>query len=274
MFASKHILITGGSSGAGKALARCFLEHGARVTLLARNREKLEAVRDDLGATAGRERIDLESCDVTDAGAVEQSFSNLSERSGPADMLVNSAGIIKEGPFDGQPLEHYRALMDTNFFGTLHCSRAVLPQLTAQGGGRIVNIASLAGLMSVFGYAPYCAAKHALVGLSETMRLELAPRGIRVHLVCPPEFESPMVDELEKHRSAESRAMVRQLGVMSMDQLVRETVRGLERDRFLIIPGRGARSVAMMTRLFPQAARWFMDRRLAQVRRSGARQGQ
>ena len=262
----KHIVITGGSSGAGKALAQCFLARGAQVTLLARNRDKLESVRDELGAAVDRERIHVESCDVSDPAAVQQSFANLSEHSGPADILVNSAGIIKEGPFDEQPLEHYRAIMDTNFFGTLHCSRAVIPQLEAQGGGRIVNISSLSGLMGVLGYAPYCAAKHALVGLSETMRLELAPRGILVHLVCPPEFESPMVDELDKHRSAETRAMVRQLGVMSMEQLVRETVRGLEKDRFLIIPGRGARAAARMTRLFPQAVRWFADRRLEQLR--------
>jgi 3-dehydrosphinganine reductase len=131
-----------------------------------------------------------------------------------------------------------------------------------------VNIASLAGLMGVFGYGPYCAAKHALVGLSETMRMELAPRRIRVHLVCPPEFESPMVDELDRHRSAETRAMVQQLGVMPLEQVVRETVRGLEKDRFLIIPGRAARMAARMTRLFPGAARRVVDRQLARLLRS------
>jgi 3-dehydrosphinganine reductase len=271
MFASKHIIITGGSSGAGKALAQCFLARGAKITLVARNREKLEAVRHALGETAAPEQIDVEGCDVSDPGAVERSFANLADRSGPADMLVNSAGILKEGRFEEQPLEHYRAVMDTNFFGTLHCSRAVVPQLAAQDGGRIVNIASLAGLVCVIGYAPYCAAKHALVGLSETMRMELAPRGIRVHLVCPPEFESPMVEELERYRSPENRAVVRQLGVMSMEQLVRETVHGLERGRFLIVPGRGARMVAGMTRHFPRLARWVVDRQLAQARRIGAR---
>ena len=267
MFESKRIIVTGGSSGAGKALAECFLARGAGVVLLARNRDKLEAVRDELAAAADRSRIDVESCDVADPEAVGQSFASLAEGGGPADMLVNSAGILTEGPFDEQPLEDYRAIMDINFFGTLHCSRAVLPQLAARGGGRIVNIASVAGLMGVFGYGPYCAAKHALVGLSETMRVELAARRIRVHLVCPPEFDSPMVDELETHRSRENRAIVRQLGVMSIDELVRETVRGIEKDRYLTVPGTRARLAVRLASLFPGIGRWVMDQSLARARR-------
>ena len=96
--------------------------------------------------------------------------------------------------------------------------------------------------------------------------MELAPQRIRVHLVCPPEFESPLVDELETYRSPENRAFVRRLGVMSIEQLVSETVRGLEKDRFLIIPGRSARMVARVVRLFPRVARWAVDRNLAKVR--------
>ena len=267
MFDGKHVVITGGSSGAGKALAAALLERGARMTLIARNADKLAAARQELAGAADAGRIDIESCDVADAEAVERSFGEIAARVGPADVLVNSAGILSEGPFESLPLERYRAIMDINFFGVLHCSRAVLPQLEAQGGGRIVHIASMAGLMGVYGYAAYCAAKHALVGLAETMRIELAPRGIRVHLVCPPEFESPMVDELETYRSAENRALVTTLGVMPIEPVVRETLRGIERNRFMIVTGRNARAAARLARIFPETSRSFMDRALSRARR-------
>src|SRR5204863_10047525 len=130
------------------------------------------------------------------------------------DVLVNSAGILSEGRFDAQPLERYRQIMDTNFFGTLHCVRAAIPSLRERRG-RIVNIASIAGLLGVYGYAPYCSAKHAVVGLSETLRIELQGEGVSVHLVCPPEFESPMVTDIERYRSQENRAMARSIGVMT-----------------------------------------------------------
>lgn len=269
MFESRRIIITGGSSGAGKALAARLLQRGAHVTLIARNADRLEAAREELARDVDVDpaRIVVESLDVSDADAVEASFAALAERTGPADMLINSAGILREGPFEQQPLADYRAVMDINYFGALHCSRAVLPQLQARGGGRIVQMASVAGLMGVFGYASYCGAKHALVGLSETMRIELAPRGIRVHLVCPPEFESPMVDELETYRSPENRAIVRQLGVMPVETVVDDTIAGIEKNRFLIVPGRNTRVATTLARIFPGASRRVMDRSLARARR-------
>ena len=263
MFEGKRIVITGGSSGVGKTLAQRLLSRGAVLVLLARDAGKLDTARRELGGT---DRVDIESCDVSDADAVTASFAAIRERGGPIDMLINSAGVLKEGPFDELPLSSYRQVMDINLFGTLHCVRAAVPLLEERGGGNIVNIASVAGLMGVYGYAPYCASKHALVGLSETLRIELKPRGIHVHVVCPPEFESPMVDELEQYRSPENRAMVRALGVMKVEDVAAETLRGLERGRYQIIPGRNARVLTTFARLFPRFTRSGVDRSLARAR--------
>jgi 3-dehydrosphinganine reductase len=256
MFTGKQVVITGGSSGVGKELARLLLARGAHVTLLARDRAKLEAVRNELGA----ERVAVMVCDVASAAQVEETFRKLD-----VDMLINSAGILSEGRFDAQPLERYRQIMDTNFFGTLHCVRAAMPSLRERRG-RIVNIASIAGLLAVYGYAPYCSAKHALVGLSETLRIELQGEGVSVHLVCPPEFESPMVTDIERYRSAENRAMARSIGVMTGSAVAEETLAGVERGAFMIIPGRNARVMTTLARTFPGLARRSIDARLAKIK--------
>jgi 3-dehydrosphinganine reductase len=264
MFDGKRIVITGGSSGAGKELARQLLARGANVALLARDAQKLEAARNELAGAGRAEHISVHPCDVTSPEAVETTFASL--RGDGIDMLFCSAGVLTEGRFDEQPLDAYHRVMNTNFFGTLHCVRAALPELR-RSRGRIVNIASVAGLLGVYGYGPYCSSKHALVGLSETMRIELAPQGVRVHLVCPPEFDSPMVDELERYRSRENRAMARGPGVMTVKSVAAEILAGLEKDRFLIVTGRNARIAATFARLFPTRTRALIDR---SIRRSAA----
>jgi len=264
MFQDQRVVITGGSSGAGKALARALLLRGARVALLARDPAKLDRARSELPDPA---RVIAVPCDVSDAESVTRAFSAVRAALGPATLLVNSAGILAEGRFESTPPEVYRRLFEVNFFGTLHASRAALAHFVEADGGRIVNIASVAGLMGVYGYAPYCSTKHALVGLSETMRVELAPTGVRVHLVCPPEFESPMVDELETYRSRENRAMVRSLGVLSVTEVAEQILHGIEKDRFLIVPGRNARVATTLARWFPDLSRRMVDRMLERARR-------
>jgi 3-dehydrosphinganine reductase len=260
MFAGKQVVITGGSSGVGKELARLLLARGAHVTLLARDREKLDVARNELGG----ESVAVMACDVASAPQVDETFRTLAQAG--VDVLINSAGILSEGRFDAQPLERYRQIMDTNFFGTLHCVRAAMPSLRERRG-RIVNIASIAGLLGVYGYAPYCSAKHALVGLSETLRIELQGEGVSVHLVCPPEFESPMVTDIERYRSHENRSMARSIGVMSAAAVADETLAGIERDQFMIIPGRNARVMTALARAFPGLARRSIDSRLARLKR-------
>ncbi len=266
MWKDARVVITGGSSGAGKELARQLLARGAKLTLLARDLAKLRAVREDLSRSSAAERITVAACDVARAEQVEATFAPL--RAAGIDMLVCSAGVLTEGPFDEQPLEAYRRVIDINVFGALHCARAALPALR-QSRGAIVNIASVAGLLGVHGYGPYCTSKHALVGLTETMRIELAPQGVRVHLVCPPEFDSPMVTEVESYRSAQNRAMARSLGVLSVESVASEILAGLERGRFLIIPGRSARVATTLARLFPGLARASVDRSLRRASKSG-----
>ena len=263
MFDGKRAVITGGSSGAGKGLAAALLARGAHVALVARDARKLLEAKEELSAHAQASHIETLSCDVADAEQVNAAFAALSSNFGPVDLLINSAGVLREGPFEQVPLEQYRQLLDINFFGVLHCVRALLPVLRERPRADIVNLASVAGLLGVYGYAPYCVSKHALVGLSETMRIELRRTNVRVHVVCPPEFDSPMVRDLEGQRSEANLAMAQMLGVLPVETVVQAVLRGVERNQFMIVPGAKARFATTMARLFPSIGRTTVDLALA-----------
>jgi 3-dehydrosphinganine reductase len=260
MFDGQKIIITGGSSGLGKALARRLAGNGANLALIARDRGKLEAARDELAAviTPGR-KVLVFSCDVSDHAQVERTFAEIEEKLGPPQILINSAGVLKEGRFEKLLLEDFRHVMDINFYGTLNCVKAILPYFQKQGGGRIVNLGSMGGRIGPFGYAAYSSSKFAVHGLSEVLRCELKPQKIVVQLVSPPEFESPMVDELNTYRTPENKRHAQTIPVMTTEEVADEVMKGLEGKRFLIVPGRVTRFLDFANRVAPSLSRLIGD---------------
>ncbi|PKN36881.1 MAG: short-chain dehydrogenase [Deltaproteobacteria bacterium HGW-Deltaproteobacteria-2] len=268
MFKNMVVVITGGSSGLGKALAQRFVKKGASVALVARDRQKLAAAKNELLESCGNDsKVSTFNCDVADFSATEKTFKDIIGSMGKIDILVNSAGILKEGYFEKLSSETFRAVMDINYFGTLNCIKAVLPFFKKKGGGRIVNIASLGGKFGCFGYTAYCSSKFAIVGLSETLRCELKPMNIKVQLVCPPEFDSPMVDDLNTYRTAENREMAHTASVLSIEYVADEVFTGIMRDRYLIIPGRISRLLERGNRWLPAISRAVSDYRIKRVYR-------
>jgi hypothetical protein len=152
--------------------------------------------------------------------------------------------------------------MDIDFFGTLNVTR--LPHLKASGG-RIVNVGSMAGLVGVFGETAYCAAKYAVTGFSEALRLEVEPQGVTVQLVCPGQFDTPMVEELNTYRTPENRALVGAFETMPLDQVTREVLKGIDRGDPLIIPGRIMRLSWLAQRIAPGLLRRFLRRQVPSV---------
>ncbi len=266
MFAEKTIVITGGSSGLGKALARRLLAKGSRIALIARDTGRLTAAREDLlrGVPAGV-TIDIFPCDVADSRAVHQALGELAERTGLPDMLFNSAGILREGYFERQPESVFRETMGVNFFGTLHCIQAALPYFKKQGGGKIVNICSVAGLMGVFGYTAYCASKHAVRGLTASLRAELKHQNIAVHIAYPAEFDSPMLEEVNVCRTTENRTIAATIPTLSAGAVADDIIRGIERNRYEITPGIVTRVLTGFDRVFPGAGRLVSDLRVRRV---------
>jgi NAD(P)-dependent dehydrogenase (short-subunit alcohol dehydrogenase family) len=179
----RTVLITGGSRGLGLILARELARRGARVAICARDRATLDRAREDL-ARRGAEVMAV-PCDVTVRQDVDAMVREVASRLGPIDVLVNNAGTISVGPVETMSVADFEDAMATNLWGPLHTILAGLPQMQRRGEGRIVNIASIGGKISVPHLVPYSASKFALVGLSEGLRAELAKDGIRVITVCP-----------------------------------------------------------------------------------------
>jgi NAD(P)-dependent dehydrogenase (short-subunit alcohol dehydrogenase family) len=191
--AGKHAFITGGGSGIGLAIARALADAGWQVTLAARNSQRLEiAARAIKGARA-------QILDVTDSDAVDAAMRAAIEAFGPVGLLVNNAGGVVSAPFEATGLQAWRDSLDLNLMGTVHCMRAVLPQMKAKGWGRIVNIASTAGLIGYRYVSAYVAAKHAVVGLTKALALELAKTGITVNAVCPGFTDTEIVSSAVAH---------------------------------------------------------------------------
>ncbi len=179
----KVVLITGGSRGLGLVLAREFGSRGARLAICARDSAALERAAEDLRHRGYTVRAF--ECDVTDQSQVERMMQGIRDQLGPVDVLVNNAGVISVGPLETMTLDDYRESLDTHLWAALYTMMAVLPEMRRRRSGRIVNISSIGGTVSVPHLVPYCAGKFALAGLSEGVRTETLKDHVYVTTVYP-----------------------------------------------------------------------------------------
>jgi NAD(P)-dependent dehydrogenase (short-subunit alcohol dehydrogenase family) len=182
-YAGRVVVITGGSRGLGLLMARELNRQGARLVLLARNKDELLQAKAELDR--GRDHVLPIVCDVTDRLQVRHAIEAVHQHFGRVDVLINNAGVIQVGPLEHMTYGDYQHAMNVHFWGALHCTDAVLPYMRRRRSGRIINIASIGGLIAVPHLAPYSASKFALVGYSDAIRAEVAKDGIRVTTVCP-----------------------------------------------------------------------------------------
>ena len=181
-FAKRNVVITGGSRGLGLLLAREFLRRGARVALLARDREELRRAERQLHQYG---QVVALTCDVTNRKQVEHAMSQVRRKLGPIHVLVNNAGTIGVGPMDAMTEDDYRASLAVHFWAPFHTTMTVLPEMRARREGRIVNISSIGGKISVPHLLPYSVGKFALAGFSEGLRPELLKDGVYVTSIYP-----------------------------------------------------------------------------------------
>lgn len=177
------VLITGGSRGLGLAMAEEFALQGARLVICARDENELHLAEERLRALGAE--VFAATCDVADRAQVQELIRSASERFGRIDVLVNNAGIMTVGPLRSQTLEDFERAMDTIFWGAVYPTLEVLPQMLARRSGRIANITSIGGRVSVPHLLPYNCAKFATVGFSEGLRAELAKENLKVTTVIP-----------------------------------------------------------------------------------------
>lgn len=258
VFSSKTAIVTGGASGIGAALVRALAGRGATVVIADLDETGAKSVAQDLnGMASGPDRVSTAVLDVREAEAVADLVRQVAGDHGGLDFMVNNAGIAVGGQAEELTLDHWNRVIDVNVRGVVHGIHAAYPLMLAQGHGHIVNTASLAGLVPGPGLAPYATAKHAVVGMSLSLRAEGAGRGVRVSAICPGFVDTPLLSRVnpdlpQTETGANAAALASRLGKLyDAGSLAQDVLRGIERNRALIVAPASARFAWRMARYAP-----------------------
>ncbi|RYF69412.1 MAG: SDR family oxidoreductase [Cytophagaceae bacterium] len=182
-FRDKVVVITGGSRGLGLVLGRQLAREGARLAICARTQEALDIAAAELRAYGND--VYAHQCDLTDKDQLNGFFEAVTQQLGPVDVLINNAGVIMAGPYVNTTDDDFHDAMNTNFWAAYHAINAVLPDMQRRKAGRIINVASFGGKVSIPHLLPYSSSKFALVGYSEGLRAEIARDDVYVTTICP-----------------------------------------------------------------------------------------
>ncbi|MBN2284457.1 MAG: SDR family oxidoreductase [Deltaproteobacteria bacterium] len=272
-FRGKKVLITGGSSGIGLALAQNLSTQGCHIHLLARNRETLDSALEIIRSIQNNPSVHIGavSADVRDPDSINEAIDRMSRDAGLPDFVINSAGVSHPGCVQDLDLEIFRRTMDVNYHGTVHVTKAVLPGMIERGSGHIINISSVAGFLGVFGYTAYCASKFAVMGFSDTLRAEVKPLGIRVSVALPPDTETPMFVNAEALKPYVTKALSKNVKAMSAESVAAIILRDIARGKYLILPGFETKMLYFLTRISGTMIYPIMDYLIARAAKTTER---
>jgi 3-dehydrosphinganine reductase len=236
---------------------------------MARDPGRLAAAALGVGPLAPGASVGTAAVNVADARGVADAVADATRARGPVDVVVTAAGGAHPGYFERLDDSVFRDQMEVDYFGTLHTLRAVVPSMMARRRGHLVTIASTAALVGVFGYSAYAPAKYAVRGLSETLRSELAPHGIVVACVYPPDTETPGLQRENEHKPEETARISASIRPRSADTVATAIVRGIERDRLVITADAQTSVLARAAGVLGPYVRWSTDRTVRRVREAG-----
>ncbi|KAJ0736066.1 putative 3-dehydrosphinganine reductase [Helianthus annuus] len=229
---SRHVLITGGSSGIGLALARQAAAEGARVTILARDFNKLEEAKNSIQLSTGVE-VDIVSVDVCDFEAVKEAVKSV----GPIDVLVCNQGVFVAQEIVNQEMKDIRSMINVNFIGTVNLVKAALPGMKNRSDRKPVSIAfmsSQAGQVGIYGYAVYSATKFGLRGLAEALQQEVIADDIHVSLIFPPETNTQSLAKAKRMMPRLTSIMAATSSTMQADEVAKKALNGIKNGSFFV----------------------------------------
>jgi NAD(P)-dependent dehydrogenase (short-subunit alcohol dehydrogenase family) len=249
--------LTGGGSGIGLRLAEMLAQSKVRLAIF--DLKVSDEVRGRLGSLAPG--TIFQQVDVRDAEGLEAAVRRAVAEIGPPQLAINCAGVQRSREFEQLTAADFDFVVDINLRGSRNFAAAVLPHLSP--GGRLVLLASLAGLVSNYGYAAYSASKFGVVGLAGALRIEYRPRSIAVTVVCPPEVETPMVVEERRTAPAISMQTKQFAGVVALDDVCHDILRGAERGEWMVVTGFRAKLTRWLARTVPGVMNRITDRIVA-----------
>ncbi len=266
-FKGASAIVTGGASGIGQSIVRALAARGARVVVADIDSGGAEAEASALRAK-GYEAI-AEAVDVTDAVAVESMVAGVERRRGQIDFLFNNAGIIYIGDLLDMDDDAWKRTLDVNLWGVVNGVRAAYPRMAKQGSGCIVNTASVAGLSPAPGFTIYAASKHAVVGLSQSLRAEARKYGVQVNVLCPGFIRTPMVTNANfaaMNGASAAADVQKRIYFAEPDQVAADLMRGIERDTAVIVTPAIARLAISILRYAPFAGEFFAGKFMEVIR--------
>ena len=228
------VVVTGGASGIGRALAERFLAEGARAVVISDVSPHLHAVADEIGAHAV-------PCDVAVEAQVLALVDHVEAEHGPIDLFCANAGIGSNGGIDVDD-DAWRHAIDVNLMSHVYAARALVPRMIARGGGHLLHTASAAGLLTSPGAVPYAVTKHGVVALAEWLAITHGPQGIGVSCLCPQGVSTPLVLD---HPGELATEVVKVQGMIEPAAVADAVVAGLREGRFLILPHPEVRDYAI-----------------------------
>jgi 3-dehydrosphinganine reductase len=266
-YLNQHAIITGGSSGIGKATAKLLAQNGANVSLIARDRSKLVIAQQEIKAVAlnPEQQILIFVADVSQQPEIATAINQAIAILGTPRLLITSAGIAHPGYFADIPLEVFEKTMAVNYFGSLYAVKAVLPAMEQEKRGNIVLISSGAGLVGIYGYTAYCPSKFALRGLAESLRGELKPKGVAVTIIYPPDTDTPQLAAENKIKPLETKKITATAKTWTAKAVAEEIIRGVAQGSFAIAPGIELTVLNRLHSLIAPLLNWYFDRIVAQV---------